>query len=89
MTLPKFLIGMAAVTLVVAIWSYFDSASAGVVAMRALASAVILQLGYFLIVFAMVLASPKPVQQAKSQGGKEPDELPKRPSSVPSARSPG
>jgi exopolysaccharide production repressor protein len=88
MTLPKFLIGMMAVILVVAIWSYFDSASAAVIAMRVVACALILQVGYFLIVLVMVLASPKPTPQQKVEAEPNPT-VRKQADSLTSPRSSG
>ncbi|KQU71562.1 exopolysaccharide production repressor protein [Aminobacter aganoensis] len=59
MTLPKFVFGMAMVIAIVALWSYLDAASWGTILLRVLACAVILQVGYFLVILAMVLrASP-------------------------------
>lgn len=72
MTLPKFFIGMMAVILVVVVWSYFDSASAGTIAIRIIACAVILQTGYFLVVFAMVLLSPKPAPERNTDASSPP-----------------
>ena len=60
MTLPKFIVGMIFVITCVAIWSYFDRASLGVTLLRAVICAIVLQVGYFLIVLGMIFAgSPK------------------------------
>ncbi|CAI2933458.1 exopolysaccharide production repressor protein [Aminobacter niigataensis] len=60
MTLPKFVFGMAMVIAAVALWSYLDAAGWGTILLRVLACAVILQVGYFLVILAMVLrTSPK------------------------------
>lgn len=57
MTLPKFLLGMAIVIAIVALWSYLDAASWGTIFLRVVICAVILQVGYFLVILAMVLRS--------------------------------
>lgn len=60
MTLPKFVFGMVMVIAAVALWSYLDAAGWGTILLRVLVCAVILQVGYFLVVLAMVLrAGPK------------------------------
>ena len=66
MSLPKFVIGMLFVIVVVAVWSYLDAASIGTVLLRAVACAVILQVGYFLVVFLMVATSaPRPAESIR------------------------
>lgn len=57
MTLPKFILGLVIVIATVSLWSYFDAASWGTILLRAVICAVILQIGYFLAVLAMVLRS--------------------------------
>ncbi|PWK68094.1 exopolysaccharide production repressor protein [Aminobacter sp. AP02] len=57
MTLPKFILGLVIVIAIVALWSYLDAASWGVILLRIVICAVILQVGYFLAVVAMVLRS--------------------------------
>lgn len=57
MSLPKFIIGMIFALAIVVAWSYFDGASLGVILIRAIACAVIIQAGYFLLVFAMIARS--------------------------------
>ncbi len=54
MSLPKFIIGMMFALAIVIGWSYFDGASPGTILLRAILCAVIIQAGYFLLVFAMV-----------------------------------
>lgn len=66
MTLPKFVLGLAIVIAIVALWSGLDSASWGTVLLRAVLCAVILQVGYFIVVLLMVAREPKP--QAASEG---------------------
>ena len=54
MSLPKFIIGMMFALAIVIGWSYFDGASLGTIVLRVVMCAVIIQAGYFLLVFAMV-----------------------------------
>jgi exopolysaccharide production repressor protein len=54
MSLPKFIIGMFFALAVVVAWSYLAGASLGTTLFRAIACAIVIQLGYFLLVFAMV-----------------------------------
>lgn len=68
MTLPKFILGLAIVIATVSLWSYFDAASWGMILLRAVICAVILQVGYFLAILAMVMRSvPNPGQSQKMQ----------------------
>lgn len=63
MTLPKFVLGMVIVIVIVSIWSYLDAASWGTILLRGVICAVILQVGYFLVVLAMVVrGEPKSAQ---------------------------
>lgn len=72
MTLPKFVFGMAMVIAVVALWSYLDAAGWGTILLRVLICAVVLQVGYFLVVLAMVLrAAPKPAETGKAKTAAE------------------
>lgn len=57
MSLPKFIIGMIFALAIVVGWSYFHGASLGAILIRAIICAVIIQAGYFLLVFAMVAKS--------------------------------
>ncbi|TPI20561.1 MULTISPECIES: exopolysaccharide production repressor exox [unclassified Mesorhizobium] len=54
MSLPKFIVGMIFALAIVIGWSYFDGASPGTILLRAVVCAVIIQVGYFLLVFAMI-----------------------------------
>ncbi len=73
MSLPKFVVGMLFVIACVSVWSYLDSASAGTVILRMIACAVILQVGYFLVVFAMVaMSAPKSGESAKLRAKNSP-----------------
>lgn len=67
MTLPKFVLGLAIVIAVVTLWSVMDSAGWGTVLLRAVISAVILQVGYFVFVLVMVAREGKPEAAPKSK----------------------
>ncbi|MDG4873637.1 exopolysaccharide production repressor exox [Mesorhizobium sp. WSM4935] len=54
MSLPKFIIGMMFALAIIIGWSYLDDAPAGTILLRAIVCAVIIQAGYFLLVFAMI-----------------------------------
>ncbi|RRI01192.1 exopolysaccharide production repressor exox [Mesorhizobium tamadayense] len=57
MSLPKFIVGMIFTLAIVVGWSYFDGASLDTIVMRAVICAVVIQVGYFLLVFAMIARS--------------------------------
>lgn len=66
MSLPKFIVGMMFALAIVVGWSYFDGASPATILLRAVICAVIIQAGYFLLVFAMVdRAKPTSVDKAR------------------------
>jgi len=74
MTLPKFIIGMIFVVAAVAVWSLLDSATWGVVLLRAVVCAVVLQIGYFLVVLTMVAReSRKSMAGGKSKEAADPN----------------
>ncbi|TIT91825.1 MAG: exopolysaccharide production repressor exox, partial [Mesorhizobium sp.] len=54
MSLPKFIVGMIFALAIVVGWSYFDGASLGTIIMRTVICAVVIQVGYFLLVYAMI-----------------------------------
>ena len=58
MSLPKFIVGMMFALAIVIGWSYFDGAALGTIVMRTLICAVVIQAGYFLLVFAIIARSP-------------------------------
>ena len=70
MSLPKFVIGMIIVIAAVCIWSYIDSATIGTIVLRMIVSAIILQVGYFLVVLFLVTANPskQPKKSSPPQG---------------------
>ena len=57
MSLPKFIIGMIFALAIVAAWSCLDGASFGTTIVRVIGCAVIIQVGYFLLVYILVAAS--------------------------------
>ncbi len=66
MSAPKFAIGMLFVITVVAVWSVLDSAPWTTVLLRAVICAVLLQVGYFLVVLGIVARKRKPVRRTHS-----------------------
>jgi len=66
MSLPKFIVGMIFALAIVVGWSYFDAASFGTIIMRAVICAVIIQVGYFLLVYAMI-ARGRPMSADKAR----------------------
>ncbi|MEI8698566.1 MULTISPECIES: exopolysaccharide production repressor exox [unclassified Mesorhizobium] len=54
MSLPKFIVGMIFALAIVVAWSHLGGASLGTTLFRAMACAIVIQLGYFLLVFVMV-----------------------------------
>ncbi|QPC89330.1 exopolysaccharide production repressor exox [Mesorhizobium sp. INR15] len=57
MSLPKFIIGMIFALAIVVAWSYLGGASIGTTLMRVIICAVIIQAGYFVIIYAMIARS--------------------------------
>lgn len=54
MSLPKFIIGMIFALAIVVAWSYLGGASFRATLFRVIGCAIVIQLGYFLLVFIMV-----------------------------------
>jgi exopolysaccharide production repressor protein len=73
MSVPKFAIGMLFVITVVAAWSVLDSAPWTTVLLRAVICAVILQVGYFLVVLGMVARERKPSRRTHAAKPAETD----------------
>lgn len=66
MSLPKFIVGMIFALAIVVGWSYVDGESLGTIIVRAVICAVVIQVGYFLLVFAMIARSkPMPADKAR------------------------
>jgi exopolysaccharide production repressor protein len=59
MSLANFVVGLILVIVLVGTWSAIDSATAGTILVRLVICAVALQLGYFLVVGAMIFMTPK------------------------------
>jgi exopolysaccharide production repressor protein len=57
MSLPKFIIGMLFALAIVVVWSYLDGSSLVATFVRVVACAVVIQVGYFLLVYFMVARS--------------------------------
>ena len=57
MSLPKFVIGMIFALAIVVVWSYVDGATVTTTVLRAIGCAVIIQIGYFLLVYVMIARS--------------------------------
>ncbi|WP_348632709.1 MULTISPECIES: exopolysaccharide production repressor exox [unclassified Mesorhizobium] len=77
MSLPKFIVGMIFTLAVVVGWSWLDGESLGTIIMRAVICAVVIQVGYFVLVFAMIARSgPIPTDKARQadRGIKVPDD---------------
>jgi exopolysaccharide production repressor protein len=64
MALPKFIIGMVFALAIVVVLSFLGGASLGTTLVRVIVCAIVIQLGYFLLVFAMV-ARNAPTQADK------------------------
>ncbi|TPK67927.1 exopolysaccharide production repressor exox [Mesorhizobium sp. B2-4-19] len=57
MSLPKFIVGMIFAIAIVVAWSWLGGASLGTTLMRVIICAVIIQAGYFVLVYAMIARS--------------------------------
>jgi exopolysaccharide production repressor protein len=57
MSLPKFVIGMVFALAIVVAWSYVDGATFTTTLLRVIGCAVIIQIGYFLVVYVMIARS--------------------------------
>ncbi|MER8372681.1 exopolysaccharide production repressor exox [Mesorhizobium sp. M1409] len=58
MALPKFILGMIFALAIVVGWSWLGGASIGTILVRAIICAVVIQAGYFVLVYAMIARSP-------------------------------
>lgn len=66
MSLPKFIIGMIFALAIVVAWSYLGGASFGTTLIRVIGCAIVIQLGYFLLVFVMVARNaPMPADKIR------------------------
>lgn len=66
MSLPKFIIGMVFALAIVVAWSWLGGASLGTTLLRVVICAVIIQAGYFVLVYAMIARSaPTPADRQR------------------------
>ena len=66
MSLPKFIIGMVFALAIVIVWSYLGGASVVTTLVRVVVCAVIIQVGYFVLVYIMVARSaPTPADKIR------------------------
>lgn len=74
MSLANFVVGLVLVIVAVGTWSAFDSASVGTILIRLVMCSLALQVGYFLVVGAMVFMAPK--RQIASKDAAQPAKRP-------------
>jgi exopolysaccharide production repressor protein len=66
MSLPKFIVGMIFALAIVVAWSWLGGASLGTTLLRVIICAVIIQVGYFVLVYAMIVKSaPTPADRLR------------------------
>ncbi|MER9652834.1 exopolysaccharide production repressor exox [Mesorhizobium sp. M0152] len=66
MSLPKFIVGMIFALAIVVAWSWLGGASVGTTLLRVILCAVAIQVGYFVLVYAMIARSaPTPADRAR------------------------
>lgn len=66
MSLPKFVIGMIFALAIVVAWSYLGDASFSTTLFRVVGCAIVIQMGYFLLVFIMVARNdPTPADKIR------------------------
>ncbi|BCG76713.1 exopolysaccharide production repressor exox [Mesorhizobium sp. 113-3-3] len=66
MSLPKFIVGMIFALAIVVAWSWLGGASLGTTLLRVIICAVIIQAGYFVLVYAMIARSaPTPADRLR------------------------
>jgi uncharacterized membrane protein YjfL (UPF0719 family) len=63
MYFPQFLVGMLTTSVVVAAWAYLDTGSIGKGVAWGVIAAVLLQVGYFALVFRLVYGRQKNIEQ--------------------------
>jgi exopolysaccharide production repressor protein len=64
MSLPKFVIGLVFALAIVIGWSYASGAATGAIVIRAIVCAVVIQAGYFVLIYAMI-ARNRPTSAGK------------------------
>ncbi|WP_421914809.1 exopolysaccharide production repressor exox [Mesorhizobium sp.] len=66
MSLPKFIIGMIFALAIVVAWSYLGGASVLTTFVRVVVCAVVIQVGYFVVVYVMIARSaPTPADKVR------------------------
>ncbi|MCA0035163.1 exopolysaccharide production repressor exox [Mesorhizobium sp. B283B1A] len=66
MSLPKFIVGMIFALAIVVGWSWIDGVSLGTTLLRVIICAVVIQAGYFAIIYVMVARSaPTPADRLR------------------------
>lgn len=66
MALPKFIVGMIFALAIVVGWSWLGGASIGTTLARVVICAIIIQVGYFVLVYAMIARSaPTPADRVR------------------------
>ncbi|TGS37752.1 MULTISPECIES: exopolysaccharide production repressor exox [unclassified Mesorhizobium] len=66
MSLPKFILGMLFALSIVVAWSWLGGASLGTTLLRVMICAVVIQAGYFAVVYAMIARSePTPADRLR------------------------
>ncbi|MFA6157555.1 exopolysaccharide production repressor exox [Mesorhizobium sp.] len=58
MALPKFIVGMLFALAIVVGWSWLGGASMGTTLVRVIVCAIVIQAGYFVLVYALIATSP-------------------------------
>ncbi|MET2829103.1 exopolysaccharide production repressor exox [Mesorhizobium shangrilense] len=72
MSLPKFIIGMIFAIAIVIVWSYLGGASIVTTLVRVVVCAVIIQVGYFVVVYVMIARSaPTPADMIRDAERKQ------------------
>ncbi|MBZ9739629.1 MULTISPECIES: exopolysaccharide production repressor exox [unclassified Mesorhizobium] len=72
MSLPKFIVGMLFALAIVVAWSWLGGASLGTTLLRVVICAVVIQAGYFAVVYAMIARSePTPADRLREAERKQ------------------
>ena len=74
MYFPQFVVGMLATSVVVAAWAYVDTGSIGKAAVWGVIAAVVLQVGYFALVFRLVYGRRQTEKETIPDATKQPAE---------------
>ncbi|MBZ9669581.1 exopolysaccharide production repressor exox [Mesorhizobium sp. B2-1-8] len=72
MSLPKFIVGMLFALAIVVAWSWLGGASFGTTLLRVIICAMVIQAGYFAVVYAMIVRSaPTPADRLREAERKQ------------------